>query len=119
MMEEGKLELLLEELERHNMNIVGLSETRWEKVKDKDGVFEKGSHTIFFSGNEKGGEHGVAIVLDKHYAASLVSHNSLSNRIVTAKLNAKPVPLKIVQVYAPTADYCEEEVAEKFYNELQ
>ena len=48
----------------------------------------------------------------------MISHNSVNDRIVTAKLNSKPVPLNIVQVYAPTSD-CEEEVAEKFYNDLQ
>ena len=70
MLEEGKLELLLEELERHNMNITGFSETRAEKGNDKDIDFKNENHTIVFSETGKEGQHKIAIVLDKHCAAA-------------------------------------------------
>ena len=104
MMPEGKLELLLKELEDHIVNITGLCETRWKG----EGVFELGDHTIVFSGNDRGGSRGVAIILDKYHGKCLRSHNAISDRIVAIKLNTKPVPLNIIQVYAPTSD-CEEE----------
>ena len=90
MLPEGKLNLLLRELDDHEINITGLSETRW---KGEGGVFNLGDHTIVFSGNEKGGSKGVAIVLDKYHGKCLTSHNSISDRIVMIKLNTKPVPL--------------------------
>ena len=49
MREEGKLDLLLRELDENNINITGLCETRWSK----DGVFDKEGHRIVFSGSEK------------------------------------------------------------------
>ena len=114
MLPEGKLDLLLEELNDHKINITGLCETRWKG----EGIFSKGDHAVVFSGNEKGGQRGVAIILDKFHAKCLRSHNAISDRIVAIKLNTKPAPLNIIQVYAPTSD-CEEEEIESFYNDLQ
>lgn len=118
MLIEGKLDLLLEELKDNEIDITGLSETRWKKVNGKDGVFKKGEHTIVFSGTEKDGQSGVAVILDKKYAACMTSYNCVNDRIVTVKLNTKPTPTNLIQVYAPTAE-CEDEVIEKFYNDLQ
>ena len=92
MLIEGKLDLLLEELKDNEINITGLSETRWKKVNGKDGVFKKGEHTIVFSGTEKDGQSGVAVILDKKYAACMTSYNCVNDRIVTVKLNTKPTP---------------------------
>ena len=111
---DGKLDLLLKELDEHKMSITGLCETRWKG----EGVFNKEAHTIIFSGSEKGGERGVAIILDQHHSKCLLSHNAVSDRMVTIKLNTKSAPLNIIQVYAPTSD-SEEEEAEKFYTDLQ
>ena len=44
MLVEGKLQLLLQELEEYQINITGLSETRWGKRNEKDGVFKEGDH---------------------------------------------------------------------------
>ena len=48
----------------------------------------------------------------------MTSYNCVNDRIVTAKLNTKPAPINLIQVYAPTAE-CEDEVIENFYNDLQ
>ena len=39
---DGKLDLLLKELEEHKMSITGLSETRWKG----EGAFNRGDHKI-------------------------------------------------------------------------
>ena len=44
----------------------------------------------------------------------MTDHNCVIDRIVTVKLNTKPAPTNIIQVYAPTT-----EEIEKFYNDLQ
>ncbi|GFS26835.1 endonuclease-reverse transcriptase [Elysia marginata] len=46
------------------------------------------------------------------------SYNPVSDRILTVKLNTKPVALNIIQVYAPTSVSTQEE-AEQFYSDLQ
>ncbi|GFR92654.1 endonuclease-reverse transcriptase [Elysia marginata] len=90
----GRLYLLLQELTECNMNITGLCETRWSG----EGHFSSGERTIIHSGKEKGDESGVAIVLDKTHAGCMKSYNPVSDRILTVKLNTKPVALNIIQV---------------------
>ena len=59
----GKLELLLKELEGYNLKVTELCETRWSG----SGVFSREDHTIVYSGTDKGGRSGVAVILDKHH----------------------------------------------------
>ena len=42
----------------------------------------------------------------------------ISIRIITIRLRAKPLNIKIIQVYAPTTDYDDEQI-EQFYNQIQ
>ena len=46
----GKLDLLLDELERNQINITGLSEVRWKG----EGLFQHRDHTIVYCGNDLG-----------------------------------------------------------------
>ena len=113
-MDLAKLDLLLDEMDQEKINILGLCEIRWSK----EGKFSRGDHTVIYSGNAKGGDYGIGIILDKKHAASLKSYNCINDRIMMIKLDATPMPLNIIQVYAPTSKSTEEEI-EKFYNDLQ
>ena len=44
--------------------------------------------------------------------------NAISDRIATIRLREIPFNISIIQVYAPTTDYSDEEI-EVFYNNLQ
>ena len=46
------------------------------------------------------------------------SYSTISDRILTLKLNAKHHVINIIQVYAPTSASTDEEI-EQFYNDLQ
>lgn len=117
MKELGKLELLLREMRCNNISILGLGEVRWKKEGMFTHTIDNDTYTIIYCGNNKGC-HGVAIILDPKMSASLKNFNTISDRMVTAQLNTKPVPLNIAQVYAPTSTSTEEEI-ESFYNILQ
>ena len=114
MLELGKLQLLLQELDTLHIGITGLCEHRWKN----DGKFTNGNHTIYFSGNEKGGSNGVAIILDKQYADAVKSFKPVNDRLLSLKLNTKPTIVNIIQVYAPTTASSDEDI-ETFYNDLQ
>ncbi|GFO08093.1 craniofacial development protein 2 [Plakobranchus ocellatus] len=78
-----------------------------------------GRRTLIYSGghtHEKG--VGTGILFDVTTAKSLGSWCPISDRIVVAKLVAKPLNLGIIQVYAPTSDSEDVEV-EKFYEEIE
>ena len=52
----GTLEFLTREMDRCHVNILGIAELRWSGK----GHFSTDDHTIYYSGNEKGGSNGVA-----------------------------------------------------------
>ncbi|GFO04825.1 craniofacial development protein 2 [Plakobranchus ocellatus] len=71
-----------------------------------------GSKTLVYSFMEE-----VGILFDVTSAKSLGSWCPISDRIVVAKLVARPLNLRTIQGYAPTSDNKDEEV-EQFYEEL-
>ena len=60
--QEGQLDLFLDELEKFNIDIVGISETHW--CSDVDVAFQQNRYTIIHSGREDGiHRQGVALIL--------------------------------------------------------
>ena len=110
----GKLQLLLRELDSHDMNITGIAEHRWEG----SGHFTCDDHLIIYSGAEKQGQGGVAVILDNEAKKGFISYNAISDRILVVHLDTKPVQTSIIQVYAPTSTHTDEEI-EEFYSQLQ
>jgi len=109
----GKLENLKIEMERENIDILGLCETRWKEVGD----FQNGETRIIYSG---GKEHrnGVGLVLNKKTRNS-VSRIVLKNeRIMMIKLSADPVDVVIIQVYMPTSTHNHDEI-ESMYDQIE
>ncbi|GFO45128.1 craniofacial development protein 2-like [Plakobranchus ocellatus] len=113
--QKGKLENVVKEMERMTLNIVGLAEVRWTGA----GSMKLGSKTlhVIYSGGHTH-ERGVGISFDVTKAKSLGSWCPNSDRVVVAKLVAKPLNLGIIQVYVSTSDSEDVEV-EKFYEEIE
>ena len=96
-------------------DIIGLSEVRWTgsgETSTEDG------HKIWFSGEEKKHQHGVAFIVRKEITGSVISCMPISSRLISICVSAKPHNMTIIQVYAPTTDHDDEEV-EKFYELLE
>lgn len=110
----GKLSILSGEMERLDVKVCGLSETKWTGTGHFTTV---DGHTVMFSGGENREYHGVAIWAHKSISTCLMSYNPLSNRVIAATFAAKPRNITVMQCYAPTADKPDEEI-EQFYNEL-
>jgi Endonuclease/Exonuclease/phosphatase family len=113
-MYEGKLTIVLNEMTRLKINILGISELRWKG----GGHFQSGEFKIIFSGNETSKKNGVALICDKNSAKALIGYDLISDRIITARFNSVPVRTSVIQAYAPTATTAEDEV-EEFYEKLQ
>ena len=79
--------------------------------KSKDG------QTMIYSGGE---EHkkGVGIIIRNSIAKLIVGYWAISERVIVMKLQSKPFDINIIQIYAPTQDYDEEDI-EKFYEVVQ
>ena len=60
-MNQGKLEVVKQEMASVNINILGLSELQWTGV----GEFNSDNHYIYYCGQESLRRNGVAIIVNK------------------------------------------------------
>ena len=60
-MNQGKFEVVKQEVERVNVDILGISELRWTGM----GEFKSDDHCIYYCGQESLRRNGVAIMVNK------------------------------------------------------
>ena len=60
-MNRGKLELVIQEMARENIDILGISELKWTVM----GEFKSDDHYIYYCGQESLRRNGVAIMVNK------------------------------------------------------
>lgn len=110
----GKVKELTHELQRYRWDIVGLAEVRWTGFGES--TTDEG-HKLWFSGDEIKHERGVAFIVRKEVAGTVISCTPVSSRLISIRISARPHNITIIQVYAPTSEHEDEEV-EEFYEEL-
>ena len=93
MIQKGKLINVKREMERLNVDILGLCETRWKGT----GQIVTDKHTVIFSGGEKH-EKGVAMMINPRTANAIKGDWAISERILMVKLCSKNVDTNIKQV---------------------
>ena len=97
------------------MDILGISEHRWAGY----GHFSTScGGQIIYSGRERSGQSGVAVLLSKATAKSLIGYKPVNDKIITVRLMGQAKNITLIQVYAPTSASTEEEL-EEFYETLQ
>ena len=60
-MNQGKLEVIKQELARVNVDILGINELKWTRM----GKFNSDEHYIYYCGKESLRKNGVAIIVNK------------------------------------------------------
>ena len=65
-MNQGKLEVVKQEMARLNIDILGISELKWTGM----GEFNSEDHYIYYSGQESLRRNGVAIIINKSLKCS-------------------------------------------------
>ena len=109
----GKLDNLIQELNHMKLDIMRIAETRWTDT----GKIVKDDYTMIYSDGEDH-KNGVGIILRNEVAKSMIGYWPISDRVVMVKLHAKPFNINMIQVYAPTQDYDDENI-EEFYEQIQ
>lgn len=113
--EAGKLANLTREMERLGLDILGVAETWWPGT----GRCDTGNTAFYYSGNnDRNHRKGVGIVITKQLLKSVIEFVPYSDRTALLKLRAKPTNFNIIQVYAPTAESPDQDVAQ-FYSEIE
>ena len=110
-MNQGKLEVVKQEMARVNVGILGISELRWTGM----GEFNSDDHYIYLESLRR---NGVAIMVNKRVRNAALGCNLKNDRMISVHFQGKPFHITVIQVYAPTSNAEEAEV-ERFYEDLQ
>ena len=112
-MNQGKLEVVKQEMTKVNIDILGISELRWTEI----GEFNSDDHYIYYCGQESLRRNGVAIIVNKRVWNAVLGCNLKNDRMISVRFQGKPFNATVIQVYAPTSN-AEEAKVEQFYEDL-
>ena len=113
-MNQGKLEVVKQEMARVNIDILGISELKWTGM----GEFNSDDHYIYYCGQESLRRNGVAIMVNKRVRNAVLGCNLKNDRVISVRFQGKPFNIIVIQAYAPTSNAEEAEV-EWFHEDLQ
>ena len=113
-MNQGKLEVVKQEIARVNINFLGISDLKWTRM----GEFNSDDHYIYYCGKQSLRRNGVAIIVNKRVQNAVLACNVKNDRMISVRFQGKPFNITVIQVYAPATNAKEAEV-EQFYEELQ
>ena len=113
-MNQGKLEVVKQEMAKVNVNILGIHELKWTGM----GEFNSDDHYIYYCGQESLRRNGVAIIVNKRVQNAVLGCNLKNDRIISVRFQGKPFNIMVIQACTSTSSAEEAEV-EWFYEDLQ
>ena len=113
-MNQGKLEVVKQEMARVNVDVLGISELKWTGMGD----FNSDDHYIYYCGQESLRRNVVAFIVKKRVQNAVLGCNLKNDRMISVHVQGKPFSITVILVYAPTSNAEEAEV-EQFYEDLQ
>ena len=85
-MNQGKLEVVKQEMARVNIYILGISELKWTGM----GEFNSDDHYIYYCGQESLRRNGVAIMVNKRVGNAVFGCNLKNVRMISVCFQGKP-----------------------------
>ena len=105
-MNQGKLEVVKQEMARVNVDILGFIKLKWTGM----GEFNSDDHYIYYCGQESVRRNGIAIMVNKRVQNAVLGCNLKNDRMISACFQGKPFNITVIQAYAPTSNAEEAEV---------
>ena len=99
-MNQGKLEVVKQEMERVDIDILGISEVKWTGM----GEFNSDDHYIYYCGQESLRRNGIAIMVNRRVQNAVLGCNLKNDRMISVHFQGKPFNITVIQVYAPTSN---------------
>ena len=93
-MNQGKLEVVKQEMARVNIYILGISEPKWTGM----GEFNSDGHYIYYCGQQSLRRNGVAIIVSKRVQNALHACNLKEDRMISILFQDKPFNIMVIQV---------------------
>ena len=110
-MNQGKLEVVKQEVSRVNIDILGISKLKWTGM----GEFNSDDHYIYYCGQQSLRRNGVAIIVNKRVRNAVLRCNLKNDRMISVCFQGKPLNITVTQVYDLTSNA----EVEWFYEDLQ
>ena len=98
-MNQGKLEVVKQEMARVNVDLLGISELKWTGM----GEFNSDDHYIYYCRQVSLRRNGVAIMVNKRVQNAVLGCNLKNDRMMSVHFQGKPLNITVIQVYAPTS----------------
>ena len=86
-MNQGKLEVVKQEMARVNLNILRISELKWMEM----GEFNSDDHYIYYCGQESLRRNGVALTVNKRVQNAILGCNLKKDRMISVHFQGKPI----------------------------
>ena len=113
-MNQGKLELIKQEMARVSVDILGINKLRCTGM----GEFNSDDHYIYYCRQESLKRNGGAIIVNKRILNAILGCNLKNDRMISVHFQGKPFSIMVIQAYALTSNAEEAEI-EWFYEDLQ
>ena len=88
-MNQGKLEVVKQEMARVNVDIIGISKLKWTEM----GEFNSNDHYIYYCGQES-----LAIIVNKRVQNAVLGCNLKNDRMISVRFHGKPFNITVIQV---------------------
>ena len=95
-MNQGKLEVVKQEMARVNVDILGISELKWSGM----GEFNSDDYYIYYCRQESLRRNGVAIMVNKRVRNAVLGGNLKNDTIISVHFQGKPFNIMVIQVSA-------------------
>ena len=99
-MNQGKVEVVKQEMARVNVNILGISEIKWTGM----GEFNSDDHYIYYGMQESLRRNGVSIMNYKRVQNAVAGCNLKNYRMISVCFQGKPFNITVIQVCATTSN---------------
>ena len=99
-MNQGKLQVVKQEMARVNTDILGISELERTGM----GEFSSDDHYIYYCGQQSLRRNGVAFLVNKRVQNAVLGCNLKNDRMISVRFQGKPFNTTVIQAYAPTTN---------------
>ena len=113
-MNQGKLEVVKQEMASVNIDILGISELKWTGM----GKFNADDHYTYHCGQQSLRRNGIALIVNKRVWNAVLGYNLINDRIISVRFQGEPFNITVIQIDAPNSNADEPEV-EWFCEDLQ
>ena len=88
---QGKLEVVKQEMPRVNVDILGIGELNWIGM----GEFNSDDHYIYYCGQESLRRNELAIIVNKRVRNAVLGFNLKNNKMISVRFQGKPFSITI------------------------